>query len=251
MTFYMGSQESGITLSPKASFVLGLVGGILVLCTIGFFILLGLMLGGEAEATVKPAVNKPAAVAPSPQPAAPADEGVGEVKPIGADEYSIGPDDAPVTIITYTDIECPFCGRFHPSFEQALEDFDGQIQATIRHFPLSFHQQARPAANAAECAGEQGEYFEFISELFSNQQNLSDDFYEEVAADLGLNVGKFNDCVSSQKYDAKVTADMNSGLAAGVKGTPGTIIVGPNSEPQLVPGAVPYEQFKAMIEAAL
>jgi len=235
---------------------MGLLGGVLVLCTIGFFILLGLVLDGKANLgeealAAQPSADAVAPSAPSPTPAPPPDAGVGDVKPIGEDEHILGSANAAVSLISYTDIECPFCGRFHPTLEKAVEEFDGQVKATVRHFPLSFHQNARSAANAAECAGEQGKYFEFLHELFANQGGLGTDFYDEVAGDLGLNASKFGDCVASEKYDDKISADMSSGLAAGVKGTPGTIIVGPNGDPQLVPGAVPYEQLKAMIEAAL
>jgi protein-disulfide isomerase len=132
-----------------------------------------------------------------------------------------------------------------------MEEFDGQVKAVIRHFPLSFHTNARSAANAAECAAEQGKYYEFIDGLFENHDRLGAAFYTELAADLGLNKTKFSDCVTANKYDSKVSADMAGGISAQVKGTPGTIIVGLNGEAQLVPGAVPYESLKAMVEAAL
>ncbi|MBU0624979.1 DsbA family protein [Patescibacteria group bacterium] len=248
--------NSGITLSPKVSFILGLVGGVLVLCTVGFFILLGLILDGQANfgngstATDPNKVVQPSALNPTPT-AAPEEDIIGEIKPIDENDHVLGPDDAEVTLIVYTDFECPFCGRFHPTLQQALKEYDGQIQTTIRHFPLSFHANARPAANAAECAGEQGKFFEYANALFENQSSLGSDLYQQLAEDLNLNTSKFSTCLQEQKYDSKISADMSSGITAGVQGTPGTIILSSNGEPQMVPGAVPYEQLKAMIDIAL
>lgn len=244
------TKDGGLQLSPKASFILGLVGGVLVLCTIGFFVLLGIMLGGDGKvADAKPSPAAPAA--PSAPTAPPADEGPGEIKPIGDADHWTGPEDADVTMIVYTDIECPFCSRFHPSMAQVQEELGDSVRVAVRHFPLSFHQNARGAANAAECAGEQDMFFEYLDELFSNQASLGTSFYKKAASDLGLNTSKFNDCLDSQKYDSKVTADFQSGIAAGVKGTPGSLLIPKGGEAELVPGAIPYDQLKAMIQSML
>ncbi len=251
----MSNESSGVTLSSKASFALGLAGGVLVLCTIGFFILLGLVLSGnlEGEDRAVAAANPAQAAAPTaPAPAAePEKEGLGEIPPITDADHVEGPADADITMYVYTDVQCPYCSRFHPSMTQAMDEFEGQIRTVVRHFPLSFHPNARPAANAAECAGEQGEFYAFFDGLFENQARLGDALYDELAVGLGLSMSQFNDCLESEKYDDKVSADLAGGISAGVKGTPGTIIVGQDSEPQLVPGAVPYESLKSMIESAL
>jgi protein-disulfide isomerase len=250
----MSSHENpSFNLSPKISFALGLIGGILILCTIGFFILLGLILDDKTGLNNRGNANPTQITQPDTQnPTVPSNENaVGDIKPIGEEDHVIGSSKAKVTLIVYTDFECPFCSRFHPTFKQALEEFDGQIQAAIRHFPLSFHTKARSAANAAECAGEQGKFFEYADALFENQTSLGDDLYNQTAKDLKLNLDKFSNCLKENKYDEKINADMSSGIAANVQGTPGTIILSANGEPQLVPGAVPYEQLKAMIEAAL
>jgi protein-disulfide isomerase len=250
----MHNDNGGMKLSPKASFALGMAGGVLVLCTIGFFILLGMVLDGKKGADVGPAVDAgPQPSAQVPTNTAPEPEGptVGQITPVSEDDNVLGNEDAAVTLMVYTDFECPYCGRFHPSVEQAIEDFGDDVRVVIRNFPLSFHQKAVPAANAAECAGEQGEYFEYVSELFANQTKLGDDLYEEIASDLGLSMSSFRTCLEEDRYEGKISADLSSGMAAGVTGTPGTLIISEGSEPQLVPGAVPYAQFKAMIEAAL
>ncbi len=250
-----GKAAGGVTLSPKASFILGLVGGMLVLCTIGFFILLSMALKGNMDLSLGGGKG-PVAAAPSPSGAAPdagAPEPVGEVKAIAKDDHVIGDKNAAVTLYEYSDFQCPFCQRFHPSMQQLMDapEYKGKLRWVYRHFPLSFHPNAMPAANAAECAAEQGKFWEYSDELFKGQDSLSDTFYGSLADKLKLNRGKFDSCYSAKKYQAKITADQTGGSAAGVSGTPGTIIVDKNGGKQMVPGAVPYEQLKQMVDAAL
>ena len=132
-----------------------------------------------------------------------------------------------------------------------MDEYEGRIQVVFRHFPLSFHPNARTAANAAECAAEQGKFWEFADGLFEDQTILGSDRYETLAKNLKLNLSKFDDCITSSKYDSKISADLSGGMTAGVQGTPGTIIVGSDGQPTLVPGAIPYDQLKAMLEAVL
>lgn len=248
-------SSSGITLSPKSSFVLGLVGGVLVLCTVGFFILLSVMLKGGTGLSLGAGAAAPSAAAPSAAALAPAPspDVVGEVKAVTADDHVVGPKDAELTLIEYSDFQCPFCTRFHPTMKQLMADpaYKGKIKWVFRHFPLSFHPNAVPAANAAECASEQGKFWEFADELFANQDSMSDAFYGQLADKLKLNRSKFDSCYSSKKYNARITADQTSGSTAGVNGTPGTIIINKKGDKQLVPGAVPYEQLKAMVDQAV
>lgn len=240
-----------MTISPKAGFVLGLVGGVMILCTIGFFILLSMSLKGglPSKGSAVPAVV-PSVAAPS---AAPGGDAVGAVPPVTKDDHIRGDADADVTLIEYSDFECPFCSRFHPTMVQLMNDPDlkGKISWVFRHYPLSFHQQAGPAANASECASEQGKFWEYADKLFENQASLSDAFYGQLAGELKLNKSKFDSCFSSKKYQSRITADQTGGSAAGVTGTPGTIIIGKDGSKTLIPGAVPFEQAKQMIQAAL
>lgn len=245
-------HDNGITLSPKASFILGLVGGVLVLCTLGFFILLGMMLDGGAKAggpkATAPTVTAPTAVAPT------GDTGgasAGPFRPVDSTDHVRGAEDPKVTLIEYSDFECPFCSRFHPSMLQLMEEYGDDVQWVYRHFPLSFHPQARPAANAAECAAEQDGFWEYADALFANQTLLSDSYYRSLAADLGLNASKFNDCLDAKTYDSEVGSDLTDGSTAGVTGTPGTILVASDGSTQIIPGAIPYEQLKLMVDAAL
>ncbi|MBI4458329.1 DsbA family protein [Candidatus Uhrbacteria bacterium] len=250
--FHEDSKTGGITLSPKMSFIVGLVGGILVLCTIGFFILLGVMLKGGVALGAgnndggQVAVNTPPPAAPNGGA-----EPVGTVKPVGSDDHVRGSKNAQVTLIEYSDFECPFCGRFHPTMVQLMKEYEGKVKWVYRHYPLSFHPQAMPAALASECASEQGKFWEFADKVFANQTSLNEAYIKQVAGELKLNTSKFNDCYASKKYQTRVTSDLSEGSTAGVTGTPGTIILGKDGSKSLVPGAVPYEQLKAMVDAAL
>lgn len=158
-----------------------------------------------------------------------------------------GNPNAPVTIIEYSDFECPFCERFHPTVKQALNDYPDDVRWVYRHFPLdSIHIEARPAAEASECAAEQGKFWEFADGLFENQSRLGKAFYNELAQNIGLNMDQFSECVSSRKYKDHVEANLQEGIKAGVTGTPGSFING-----EKIPGAVPYDYLKEAVEKAL
>lgn len=154
---------------------------------------------------------------------------------------------AKVVLVEYSDYECPFCGRHHPTMQALVDKYGDDIAWVYRHFPLtSSHPDAFPSALASECADEQGKFWEFTDVMFDDQSLLGDDYYAEVAADLGLNVGKFTDCFESEKYKSKVEAQMASGRTAGVSGTPATFVNG-----QLVSGAVDEGTFSDLIDATL
>ncbi|MCH8741542.1 DsbA family protein [Patescibacteria group bacterium] len=158
--------------------------------------------------------------------------------------------EAPVTIVEFSDYECPFCSRFHPTVQQILADYSGQVRWVYKHFPLDqIHAQARPAAEASECIWEQkgnDGFWQFSDGLFENQARLGNSFYKELAAQIGVNADQFNDCVSSRKYKDKVEADYQEGIKAGIRGTPGSFVNG-----QSIPGAVPYSVLKATVDQAL
>lgn len=257
--FHENQGPRGIVLSPKASFILGLVGGVLVLCTIGFVILLSIFLRAGGSAGPKAgAYGEPVpSLAPTPSaPSAPAP--VGTVKPISKDDHVRGDAKAEVTLYEWSDFECPFCKRFHPTMTQLMSEYKGKVRWVYRHFPLSFHQNAQKEAEASECANELGgndAFWKYTDKIFERTNSggtgiaLTD--LAPIAKEIGLDEGKFQKCLDSGKYAAHVTQDMNDGSSAGVTGTPGTIIVGKDGTSQLVPGAVPYDQLKAMVDSAL
>ena len=251
----MGHENNGLQLSPKQSFLLGLAGGVLVLCTLGFFILLGMMLNGGLEGSkAKKTSPTPTAAAPTaaaPTAAPPTDGSVGPFRPVDETDHVRGAEDPDVVMIEYSDFECPFCGRFHPSMLALMDEYGDRVQWVYRHFPLSFHPQAAPAANASECAAAQGEFWEFADALFENQTMLSNAYYTQLAGEIGLDVNEFQDCFDSREYSAKVNGDLTDGSTAGVTGTPGTIIIASDGSSQIIPGAIPYEQLRGIVESAL
>ena len=173
----------------------------------------------------------------------------------GTTEVSVDDDDvkgdanAPVTIIEFSDFECPFCGRYiEQTYPEIVENYieTGQVKYVFRDFPLSFHQNAQKAAEAAECAGEQGMYWEMHDVLFANQETLDVDSLKGYAEELDLDTEEFDECLDSGEMYDEVQADMADGSRYGVQGTPAFFVNG-----QLLSGAQPYSAFEAAIEAAL
>ena len=160
-----------------------------------------------------------------------------------------GESDAPVTIVEFSDFECPFCGRFFsdtlPRIESEYID-TGKVRFVYKHLPLGFHEQAVPAALASECAYEQGRFWDYHDLLLGNQESLSDANYRKWAGDLGLSQPQFNECLESRKHQGRVTSDEQQAAQAGISGTPGFLING-----IIVSGAMPFEAFEKVIEGEL
>lgn len=230
---------------PKTSFIFGFIAGIALASVFGLVIIL--TTGGADSVTAKTPPRVAAAPSPAPSPALPPEpRGPVEV-PIGNDDHIRGNAKAPVTLLEFSDLQCPFCGRFHPTVQQALKEYGDKVRWVYKHFPLdSIHPYARPLAEASECAAEQGKFWEFVDADFAKQNEIGSAFAEKLASDLKLDMGKFKSCVSSRKYKDRVSEDYSAGLAAGVQGTPHTLVNGIE-----LSGAVPYEQVKALIDAAL
>lgn len=192
--------------------------------------------------------NKPTSAPP------PSGDGTGSAGKVelnvGSDDHIRGNPSAPVTIVEFSDLQCPFCQRFHPTLQQALAEYGDQVRWVYKHFPLdAIHPNARPAAEASECVAEQkgnDGFWQFVDGVFENQSRIGPDLYRELAQNIGLNMGQFDDCVSSRKYQQKVEDQYQQGVAAGVRGTPGSFVNG-----EAVSGAVPYDTLKAAIDKAL
>lgn len=156
---------------------------------------------------------------------------------------------AKVTIVEFSDFQCPFCASFYnASLSQIRTNYidTGKVKLVYRHFPLSFHPEAQKAAEAAECAEEQGKFWEMHDKLFENSSSLSVANEKQWAKDLGLDSAKFNTCLDSGKTASAVQKDAADGAAAGVSGTPTFFINGKE-----IVGAQPYAVFKAAINAEL
>ena len=165
------------------------------------------------------------------------------------DDAVKGDPDAPVTIVEFSDYECPFCGRFYSQTLPAIiENYidTGKVKLVYRDFPLNFHAQAQKAAEAAECAGEQGKYYEMHDQLFEDGVQGGVNAFKKYAQDIGLNTAEFNECLDSGAMAGEVAKDLADGSQAGVSGTPAFFINGKN-----VVGAQPYSVFEQAIEQEL
>ncbi|MEK7503658.1 MAG: thioredoxin domain-containing protein [Patescibacteria group bacterium] len=166
---------------------------------------------------------------------------------ITKDNHVRGNFNAPVTLVEFSDFECPFCERIFPTMNKILNDYDGKVRLVYKQFPLSFHPNAQKAAEASECASEQGKFWEYHDKLFEGQPSgFSVDKFKQWAGVLGLNAAQFNSCLDGGKYAQKVQKDFQEGQQKGVNGTPATFVNG-----QFVSGAQPYENFKQIIDNLL
>jgi len=163
-----------------------------------------------------------------------------------ADSPAQGPASAPIELVEFSDFQCPFCYRAHPTVKQVLSTYSGKIRFVYRNYPLPNHPQARPAAEAAQCANEQGQFWPYHDRLFADQSKLSDADLKASAAALGMDAAKFNACLDSHKYKARVDADLQAGNEAGVNGTPAFFVNG-----RLLSGAQPFDEFKKVIDEEL
>ncbi len=163
------------------------------------------------------------------------------------DDPVLGPPDAPITIIEFSDYECPYCRSWHAQvFKRLVQEYGNQVRFVYRDFPLSsIHPEAAPAAEAANCANEQGEFWAFHDRLFSNTE-LGQEIYLQYAAEIGLDMEKFTACVESGRYSEEVQADFQYASNLGVRSTPTFFI---NGLP--VVGAQPYDVFQEVIEKEL
>ncbi len=157
-----------------------------------------------------------------------------------------GPANAPVTIVEFSDFQCPFCGRLTPTIKQVEDKYGDKVRVVFRQYPLPFHQNAQKAAEASLCAADQGKFWELHDAMFSNQSELSVDQLKAKAASLGLNADKFNKCLDSGEKNTTIQADIKAGSAAGVNGTPALFING-----RFINGAVPLDQITTVIDDEL
>lgn len=157
-----------------------------------------------------------------------------------------GPENAPITIVEFSDFECPFCSRVNPTLAQVQENYGDKVRIVFRHYPLPMHPNAQKAAEASMCAHEQGKFWQMHDLLFAQQKELAVDQLKAKASQLGLNVEDFNQCLDSGEYADEVQADMQAGTEAGVSGTPAMFV---NGIP--ISGAVPYDQMASVIDDEL
>lgn len=184
----------------------------------------------KLEKKVEALEKRPAAAAPRREQPAPQ---TAAYKIPVEDSAVLGPKDAPVNVVIFSDYQCPFCARVDPMLHEVVKDpeLKGKVNVVFKHFPLSFHKQAGPASKAAMAAAEQGEeYFWKMSEkLYANQRDLTDDNFKKWAGEIGLDVKKFEADYKNNdaKYQAIIDRDMKLGTTeARVRGTPSIFVNG-------------------------
>lgn len=156
----------------------------------------------------------------------------------------VGKKDAKITIVEFSDFECPYCKRGAATMEQVLKAYPNDVRVVFKHRPLGFHQNARAASKAAWAAQQQGKFAEMKKALFDGQQKLAEpNFYEEAAKNLGLDLVKFKKDMESKEADEAIKADEAQADSLGVQGTPGYFVNGVS-----VQGAQPFPEFKRVID---
>ncbi|MSO81964.1 MAG: thioredoxin [Acidobacteria bacterium] len=166
---------------------------------------------------------------------------------VSPDDPALGNASAAVTLVEFSDFQCPFCARVMPTLKRVQEAYGNRVRIVWKDFPLtSIHPQAFKAAEAGQCAQEQGKFWELHDRLFANQQALQPEALKKYAADAGLDAAKFNACLDTAKYGDRVQKQMGVGTGLGVGSTPTVFING-----RQVSGAHPYEVFTAIIDDEL
>lgn len=199
-----------------------------------------------------PTPSAPTPTAPTPAPT--------NNTPAGVDDDAVlGDENAEITLIEFTDYQCPFCQRhFNDTYGQIKSQYidTGKVKLVVRDYPLSFHPHAQKAAEASECAADQDKFWEMHDMLFQNGaawSNLPDAVptFKQYAADLGLDTGEFDSCLDGGTHAGEVAKDMADGSTAGISGTPGFWILGPDDQSQQISGAYPFASFQAAFDSML
>ena len=257
MVFPSSSSTGETSLPPWFGFAVGAMAGFTL--SAGFIgLVLGYSLGGGSTGAARaPIAAQPTAPTPPPPPgeAAPA----ANVPAVGKGDHVRGDPDAPITVIEYSDFECPFCKRHHPTLVQLMDVYKGKVNWVYRHFPLSFHANAQKEAEASECVASlngNDAFWKFTDLLVERTQAGGNGFALDklpaLAKEVGVNEGKFKECLDGGKMEQVVKDQMNEGVNAGVQGTPANFIVdNVNKVTKEVSGAVPLTSFQATIDAML
>jgi len=196
---------------------------------------------------------------PANNPAAAQDDGAAKnVRPISNKDHKIGSDDAPLKIIAFTDLECPFCKEYHIVMKQVMKEMPGKIQFVLRSFPLtSLHKQAKPEAIASECIADLGgedAFWSYVDKIFDatkSNDGLDMTLLPKFATEVGVDKSKFEQCVTSGKFDSLIAANTEDGNKSGLRGTPYSVVIAPNGQYLPLSGYMPAEQFKKALEDVL
>lgn len=182
-----------------------------------------------------------------------------EVQPLSNEDHLRGNKNARILLIEYSDLECPFCKSFHATVKQTMDSYDGQVAWVYRHFPLDqLHSKARKEAESSECAFELGgeeAFWKFIDKIFEvtpSNNGLDLSKLSQLAGEIGLDGKQFQSCLDSGKYASKVEEQYQSGVKAGVSGTPKSFLLDTKTgKIETIPGAVPYTNLKQSVDNLL
>jgi protein-disulfide isomerase len=242
----MDEDSSSFRLSPKNIFLVGLVFGLLIAGTAGFVWTLS---GGSTGTKTPPvAINDPT------QPNTPT-AAAGVVEPVTDKDHVRGDlSKAKVVLVEYSDLECPYCQQFHPVLKQMVQEYGDKVAWVFRNFPLTqLHPKAPKEAEASECANELGgsaKYWAYIDKVYEvtpGNNQLDPAQLPAIAQQVGLDKAKFQNCLDSGKYAAKIQSDIAAAEAAGAQGTPFSVLLAGDQKIPLE-GAVPYAQLKSALD---
>lgn len=187
---------------------------------------------------------------------APVADSLAEMPEITEADHIRGAENPKVWLVEYSDFECPYCNKFHPTMTKVMEEYGDQVAWVYRHYPLSFHAQAQISAEASECvakAGGNDKFWSFADTLYEaaaidGGDALTKDKLVAAASNLGVNI---QDCLENEDTTEAVTTDFIGGRNAGISGTPGTIVVTEDGPQEIISGALPYTQVKTIIDKYL
>ena len=175
-----------------------------------------------------------------------------KVQKVTEKDHVFGDVDAKITLIEFSDFQCPYCASLHPTLTRIVEESSGSIKWVYRHFPLTaIHDEANTAALASECIAQYAgndAFWTFAEKVFKNQKRLGTPFYEELASAAGVSPKDFASCMISKDTTARITANLDDAIASGGQGTPYVVIVNADGRISSFSGALPYAQVVAQIE---
>ncbi|MCB9803031.1 thioredoxin domain-containing protein [Candidatus Nomurabacteria bacterium] len=237
-------------LPPRSAFKVGLFSGVGAMFAVGFFIMAGLFINQAVQTRAddeKPNVNVNANVNDN----AAAANNIANVK-VEKDDWLRGDKKADITIVEYSDIDCPYCQKFHETMKQVLADYNGDVNWVYRNFPLTqLHPEAAKKAEIAECVGEvagNDKLWDYLDYMYANKTALAD--INTALAKINVNAEKVNSCFEAGKYTQKVQSQISEAVAAGGRGTPYSIIVA-GDQRMPINGALPYETIAQQLDALL
>lgn len=169
------------------------------------------------------------------------------VKPVSDDDHIFGNPNAEIKIIEFSDMECPFCKRFHATMKQAINEYGDKVAWIYRHFPLEqLHPQARKAAIASECATEIGgnnAFWQYLDQ-YMDLKEISESSFSQIAENIGLSRDQFETCLNSDKINEKINSYIQDATNSGAQGTPYSVIINKNNKKTSINGALPFDDFK-------